>query len=510
MPFLVKRLANRDMAAQMYSAKQSIETVYNAARLYLYDEKDNLPIGKDVLEHGALVSKLGPYGVPLGFNTVTALNQDISLVVTIKYPSHNATERIDDSGRIDAISSQEEEIEEISGPIIEAVVHVVPRDNSLSEYQVAELARMIGFFAKPRGKNIEIKVPIDVMYTDIVLRKEPGDGVGFLTELDMGGNQIKNVKSLYAEAGDFLTGTFKDGDLYITGTNSTFGRGDKIELNGIYADRFSFYPAESEVGRRAAALSVSGGPVKVKKCDDGAEKTGAAYFGSVGDYSDRAIRSPDLVAEDVDVRNFSSTNSFVSGKGVEWKVESDFGYDDNSLKFGTSLMPLTATSVNTTNLYGTKTGDFGTVLVGKDKGIETQEVIGKIVVANSTMNDYSSSSPESIVLDLNNMSKLPDINVTSGFANKQKACIMEAPTVIENLVDCKTAIEGLKGGTKTSDDSGFDSDSSISMSFYHNYEQSLIMNIICNYIAWKRLEQRINMALCKMVRDIACIPLYGD
>ena len=67
MPFLVKRLANRDMAAQMYSAKQSIETVYNAARLYLYDEKDNLPIGKDVLEHGALVSKLGPYGVPLGF-----------------------------------------------------------------------------------------------------------------------------------------------------------------------------------------------------------------------------------------------------------------------------------------------------------------------------------------------------------------------------------------------------------------------------------------------------------
>ena len=43
MPFFAKKLSSRDEAAQMYAATEQIETAYNAARIYLREQKEKLP-----------------------------------------------------------------------------------------------------------------------------------------------------------------------------------------------------------------------------------------------------------------------------------------------------------------------------------------------------------------------------------------------------------------------------------------------------------------------------------
>ena len=79
------------MAAKMYSAKTSIETLHDVARIYLRENQDNENCGTtkycDGCENHDLVTTLLPYGLPTGFNTQTALGQDISLYINKKTTS---------------------------------------------------------------------------------------------------------------------------------------------------------------------------------------------------------------------------------------------------------------------------------------------------------------------------------------------------------------------------------------------------------------------------------------
>ena len=49
MPFFANKLSSRDFASQMYTASEQIETAYNAARIYISEEKNNLPYKKQEL-----------------------------------------------------------------------------------------------------------------------------------------------------------------------------------------------------------------------------------------------------------------------------------------------------------------------------------------------------------------------------------------------------------------------------------------------------------------------------
>ena len=64
-PFFAKKLSARDMAAQMYSATEQIETVYDITRNFLREEKENLPYKKQELSGNAMVSLLGKTDVGL-------------------------------------------------------------------------------------------------------------------------------------------------------------------------------------------------------------------------------------------------------------------------------------------------------------------------------------------------------------------------------------------------------------------------------------------------------------
>ena len=158
MPFFASKLSSRDNAAQMYASSEQIDTVYNAAKIYLYEEKDKLPYQKQILSGNLLTDTLENYGLPFGFVPQTALKQQISLII--------------DKNQ-DGIAC-----------------YLKITGGNLSKLQIAELARRIGFYASIKGSDIEVDIPINVMYSDIVSKKETGENIGFLSELDMNDNTI--------------------------------------------------------------------------------------------------------------------------------------------------------------------------------------------------------------------------------------------------------------------------------------------------------------------------------
>ena len=162
MPFFANMASSRDIAAKMYSATEQIETAYTAARIYVREEKDNLPYKKIVLSKDMFVDTLESYGLPMGFVPQTIFKQDISLVIDKNQDG--------------------------------VFAYVDIKGGKLSRVQIAELARRIGFYAAIVDGNIEVSIPIDEMYSDIVSRKETDKDVGFLSELDMNDFSVDKSK----------------------------------------------------------------------------------------------------------------------------------------------------------------------------------------------------------------------------------------------------------------------------------------------------------------------------
>lgn len=220
MPFFASRLASRDMASQMYGATEQIETAYAAARIYLREEKDNLPYKKQELSKENFVEVLKDYGLPLGFVPKTQFNQNISLIIDKNedgfYGFLNIT------------------------------------NGNLSKLQMAELARRIGFYAHVNGNHIEVDIPMDAMYNDIVEKKESGENVGFLSELDMNDNSVDKIGVLFARNGEFETAQFNTLTLY----GIEEGRKNKNKISDLYANKTVFQSADG-----GAALSLSRGEI---------------------------------------------------------------------------------------------------------------------------------------------------------------------------------------------------------------------------------------------------------
>ena len=220
MLFFATKISSRDIAAQMYSASEQIETAYGAARIYLREEKDNLPYKKQELSKDKFVDVLENYGLPLGFVPQTKFNQNISLVIDKN--EHG----------------------------IYGFINV--NAGNLSRVQLAELARRIGFYAKIKGNNIEGEIPLDTIYSDVVSKKETDENIGFLSELDMNDNSIDKIGVLFARNGEFESAQFNTLSLY--GVEE--GRKNKNKISDLYANRTVVQSVDG-----GAALSVLRGEI---------------------------------------------------------------------------------------------------------------------------------------------------------------------------------------------------------------------------------------------------------
>ena len=419
MPFFAKKLSSRDEAAQMYAATEQIETAYNAARIYLREQKEKLPYKREELSENRFVDVLENYGLPLGFVPQTAFKQKLSLVID---KNQNG---------------------------IRSYIKV--GSGNLSKIQLAELARRIGFYADVKGTSIEVTIPIDVMYTDIVSKKETDENVGFLSELDMNDNSIDKIGVLFARNAAFESAQFNTLVLY--GIDS--GRDGRNKISDMYAERTVFQSADG-----GAALTLSRGELNVS---DLSLRTISKY-GTAGGFESNSASVYDFAMSEGKTGFTGPSDWHVHGA-----VRADnFKFVVDRLDIGSYLDASRGQDVfidSTSLSYSTK------------MGVEVKN----IYAANISLRDQTSygllngqSGPLLIDIRPAGTSLLPDVYVDT-INNDSFDIVADAKDISGKTVSCKDIITEI-GETYNS--------------------KSLAQNIICQYVFWQRLESRINIKQC--------------
>ena len=419
MPFFASKLSDRDLGAQMYAATEQIENAYAAARVFLREEKDELPYKRQELSDKDFVGVLEAYGLPMGFVPQTKFNQKISLVI--------------DKGE--------------NG--IYGYINVTP--GKLSKLQMAELARRIGFYAKIKSGNIEVDIPLDNMYSDIVSKKELDDNSGFLSELDMLDNDIDRVGILFARNGEFETAEFNTLSLFGVEEN----RRDKNKISDLYANKAVFQSADG-----GAALSLSRGTINA---NDVSLRT-INKFGNAGGFE----------SDVASVYDFSMTGGRTSFSGPsDWLVRGSV-FADN---FNFNVDRLDIASFIDASRGQDVYVDPDSYEYNTKKGID----VTNIYAANITLRDQTSrglldGESGSLLIDIRpaGTSLLPDVYVDT--INNDTFEIIDDPKDTDGrTVKCKDIID--------------------QYNVVYN-SKSLVQNIICQYVFWQRLEARIDIKQC--------------
>ena len=419
MPFFANKLSSRDNAAQMYASSEQIETVYNVAKIYLYEEKDKLPYQKQILSGNLLTDTLENYGLPIGFVPQTALKQQISLVI--------------DKNQ-DGIAC-----------------YIKVTGGNLSKMQTAELARRIGFYASVKGSDIEVDIPINIMYSDIVSKKETGENIGFLSELDMNDNNIDKAGILYARNGEFESAQMNTLSLF--GIES--GRDKKNMISDIYANKTVFQTSDS-----SAALALSRGELNVS---DLSLRT-ISRFGIMGGFESN-------VASVYEFSMAEGKTGFVGPSDwlIRGSVTSDnFSFITDRLDIGAYLDASRGQDVYI---------DSDTLQYNSKMGVNVKN----IYAANISLRDQTSygllnglTGPLLIDIRPAGTSVLPDVNVDT-INNDFFKIIADPKDTDGKTISCRDVISELKGTYNS---------------------KSLAQNIICQYVFWQRLESRINIKQC--------------
>ena len=419
MPFFARSISSRDTAAQMYAATEQIESAYGAARVYLYEEKDNLPYKKQELSGEEFVSVLENYGLPLGYQPKTYFNQNISLVIDKN-----------EEGVFAFIN--------ISG-------------GKLSKVQLAELSRRIGFYAHVNGNNIEVDIPLDIKYSDIVSKKETDEQVGFLSELDMGDKSIDKIGVLFARNGAFESAQFTTLSLYGVEENKKA----KNKISDLYANKAVFQSADG-----GAALSLSHGKINTGS----ASLRTISRFGTTGGFESNTAS----------VYDFSMTEGRTGFDGPsDWVVRGsvladNFSFTVDRLDIGSYLDASRGQDVYI---------DPEKLAYVTNKGIDVKN----IYAANISLRDQTSygllnGQSGVLLVDIRpaGTSLLPDVLV-DGINNDSFEIIADPKDTSGKIISCKDIIGQM--------DVQYDS-------------KSLAQNIICQYVFWQRLETRINIKQC--------------
>ena len=428
MPFFAGKLSSRETAAKMYAATEQVETAYNAARIYLREEKKNLPYQKQELSGNNFVDTLENYGLPLGFVPETGFKQKISLVI--------------DKNQNGMVS------------------YIKVTDGILNKIQMAELARRIGFYAVLNGSNIEVSIPTDVMYSDIVSKKETDENVGFLSELDMNNYTMDKASVLFAQNGIFETAQFNTLVLYGIESN----RNDKNKISDMYANKTVFQSADG-----GAALSLSKGDLNVS---DLSLRTISKY-GTAGGFESNVAS----------VYDFAMAEGKTGFNGPsDWTVHGsmradNFSFTTDRLDIGSYIDASRGQDVYI---------DYNTLQYNTKMGIDVKN----IYAANISLRDQTSygllngqSGPLLIDIRPAGTSLLPDAFVDT-INNNSFEIIADPKDTDGKMVSCKEIITNL-GETYNA--------------------KSLAQNIICQYVFWQRLESRIDIKQCLMNDRNDCI-----
>ncbi|MBD5391823.1 hypothetical protein HDR66_03385 [bacterium] len=325
---------------------------------------------------------------------------------------------------------------------------------NLSGLRRAELVRRIGFYAENRDDMIVVGVPLDVSFSDVVRRNEPDiDSTAFLTDLDMGGYVFDNAGVVVARRATFDSAAISS--LTITGMEN--GRKIRNNIAQIFADRAVFQSGQS--GESALLLK------------RGALQTGSLDLRTIAMYGDTGT----FTAPTASAYEFSMTAGRSGFTGPHtWNIHGNVV--TTKINFSVERMDVSS---------------YMNISRGQDVYIESDELdyasrsgIETTILraSNVTMRDQTSTSLNSgghgdILVDIRpaGTSMLPDAQLdTIDNANFK---ILSSPSGDSKTVDCRSIINSL-GQTYN--------------------QHSISQYIICQYVFWHRLEQRIDIKQCLM------------
>lgn len=322
----------------------------------------------------------------------------------------------------------------------------------MSGVQLAEMARRIGFYASVDNGDLIVGIALDDAYSDVVRRNDIDlDSGAFLADLNMGGYSLENIGGIIMRRGEFETGEFTT--LSLVGTEN--GRKVKNAIKTINTDKSVFQSADG-----TSALSLTRGSLSVASVD---ARTVAA-FGDTGNFTARSAATYD----------FAMTAGRTSFTGPnEWNVHGNVVSD----KINFSVERLEISSFLNASRGQDVYINTDTLEYSANSGIQ----VGSIATSNITMRDQTSDALSqgqtgAVILDIRpaGTSILPDILVNN-IDNAAFAIIASPSRDSADTIDCRSVI--------SSTDSSYNA-------------KSLAQYVVCQYMYWVRLEQRIDIKQC--------------
>lgn len=347
------------------------------------------------------------------------------------------------------------------GQDISLVINKTPQEVSaylelsggnLSAVRAVELARRIGFYATADGSVINVGIALDEGFSDVVRRNENNlDAGAFLTDLDMGGFVFDNTGAAIARTGTFNTAMVNT--LSVVGTEN--GRKVRSKIDDLSATRAVFQSKSGE-----AALSLVRGTLSA----DSVDARTVARFGDAGNFT----------ADTASLYEFSMMAGRTGFSGpAKWTVRGNVVSD--RINFSVERLDVSSyinvargqdVYINPDNLeYSARSG------------IETDTIIASnITMRDQTSDALSSGGNGAVVIDIRpaGTSYLPDAYVNN-IDNGSFEIIASSDDADGKTVDCKSVVAGLDG--------------------VYN-QSSLSQYIICQYVYWQRLEQRMSIIQC--------------
>ena len=324
----------------------------------------------------------------------------------------------------------------------------------LSAVQLAELARRVGFYATVSGSEINVGLALDAGYSDVVRRNETDlDNSAFLTDLDMGGFSFTRGGQIFARRGEFDTAQF--GTLSIFGTED--GRKTRSNIEDMAANMAVF-----QSGLGESALSLTRGSLYVGNIS---ART-LSMFGDTGNFTSNAAAAYD----------FAMTAGRTSFSGpLEWTV----GGDVISENINFSVERLDIESYIDASRGQDVYIDPDELSVSSRTGIET----GTLIASNVTMRDQTSDALNNgetglVILDIRpaGTSLLPDVLLDT-ISNDGFKILDDPSDSGDKTVNCRDIIAEMDNHTRYN-------------------ARSLAQYLVCQYVFWQRLEQRIDIKQC--------------
>lgn len=332
----------------------------------------------------------------------------------------------------------------------------------LSPLQLAELARRIGFYASVSGDIITVGLALDAVYSDVVRRNESDlNNSAFLTDLDMGGYTFDNGGEIFARRGEFETAQI--GTLSVFGVEN--GRNTRNNIESMAANLAVF---QSSLGE--SALSLTRGTLHVNNIS---ART-LSQFGDTGNFTSNAASAYD----------FAMTAGRTSFYGpLDWTV----GGDVISENINFSVERLDIDSYIDASRGQDVYIDPDELEVSSRTGIEA----GTVIASNITMRDQTSDALNSgetglVILDIrpSGTSVLPDV-LLDGINNDAFEILAEPTSDSDKTESCRDVIAQLDNRVRYN-------------------AKSLSQYLVCQYIYWQRLEQRIDMKQCLLEGGTNC------